>query len=163
LNKNHLYCAKFICIILCTVNLIINIPIFLTNVQNPVYALGFYSLWGTTTALFAHFFSVFAMCYESMFKPAYIATEISYSVNIIVVIVFWLILWPWIVQKTADVESSAELTFVLWYNGLIHSIPFITTVADLYMTDMALEKSHWWIALITLFPCYMIPNWIASM
>ena len=31
------------------------------------------------------------------------------------------------------------------------------------LTDMALEKSHWWISLITMFPCYMIPNWIGSM
>ena len=31
------------------------------------------------------------------------------------------------------------------------------------MTDMALEKSHWWISFITFFPCYMIQNWIGSM
>ena len=60
-------------------------------------------------------------------------------------------------------EPSAELTFFLWYNGIIHAIPFITTVVDLWMTDMALEKSHWWISFITFFPCYMIQNWIGSM
>lgn len=31
------------------------------------------------------------------------------------------------------------------------------------MTDMALEKKHWWISFLTMFPFYMIANWIGSM
>ena len=51
----------------------------------------------------------------------------------------------------------------MWYQGLLHAIPWITTVSDLYMTDMALEKSHWWIAFIVMFPCYTICNWWGAM
>ena len=46
---------------------------------------------------------------------------------------------------------------------MIHAIPFITTVLDLALTDLALEKSHWWISFITLFPTYMVFNWYGSM
>jgi len=98
------------------------------------------------------------MDYEGWFKFAYITTELSYSVNVIVVIVFWLILWPWIMSMTEG-QSGAEVTFGLWYQGLIHSIPMITTVLNLWMTDMALEKSHWWMSFITIFPFYMLCNW----
>jgi hypothetical protein len=38
----------------------------------------------------------------------------------------------------------------------------LTTVSDLWMTDMALEKSHTWIAFVTMCPCYMIANWMVS-
>jgi len=31
------------------------------------------------------------------------------------------------------------------------------------MTDMALEKKHWWIMFFTMFPCYMICNWVGAM
>ena len=31
------------------------------------------------------------------------------------------------------------------------------------MTDMALEKKHWWIAFLVMFPFYMVVNWIGSM
>jgi len=47
--------------------------------------------------------------------------------------------------------------------ALIHAIPWFTTVIDLYMTDMALEKQHTWIAFVTMCPCYMICNWIGAM
>lgn len=42
-------------------------------------------------------------------------------------------------------------------------MPWLTTVTDLYMTDMALERSHWWIAFITMFPFYMLCNWWGAM
>jgi len=52
---------------------------------------------------------------------------------------------------------------IIFYQGIIHFIPMFTNIMDLAMTDMALEKSHWWIAFLTLFPFYMIANWIGSM
>ena len=94
LNKSHLFCSRTVCVILLIINLIMNIPVMLSNASNPLYALAFYSLWGTTTALLQIIFSNLATCYEVFFRPAYIITEISYSVNIVVVLVFWLILWP---------------------------------------------------------------------
>jgi len=127
-----------------------------------MYALSFYSLWGTTIALFTHIASILACNYEGWFKFAYIATEISYAVNTVIVIFFWCILFPYFWTSLKD-QSGPMVTFILWYNGLIHAIPWITTVSDLYMTDMALEKSHWWIAFLTMCPCYMLFNWWGSM
>merc|ERR1711998_197416 len=58
--------------------------------------------------------------------------------------------------------GSAGEIFMRWYHGLLHGIPFLTTVADLWMTDMALEKSHWWIMFIAMFPFYMLCNWFGA-
>ena len=62
-----------------------------------------------------------------------------------------------------DQVDSATFQILAWYMALIHAIPFITTVSDLWMTDMALEKSHWWIAFVTMCPFYMVANWIGAM
>lgn len=45
----------------------------------------------------------------------------------------------------------------------MHIIPWVTTVSDLCQTDLALEKSHWWVGFVTMCPFYMIANWIGSM
>jgi hypothetical protein len=55
LNKTHLKCARLIEALLCVVNIVVNIPIFMTNVNDVVYATAFYSLWGSTFALVSHF------------------------------------------------------------------------------------------------------------
>ena len=55
------------------------------------------------------------------------------------------------------------MTFGLWYQGLLHFIPMLTTVLNLWMTDMALERSHWWMSVITMFPIYMGFNWYGAM
>merc|ERR1711998_384560 len=39
----------------------------------------------------------------------------------------------------------------------------ITNIVDLALTDMALEKRHWWIAFLVVFPFYMVANWIGAM
>jgi len=49
------------------------------------------------------------------------------------------------------------------YGAIIHGIPFLTNVIDLALTDMALEKRHWWIQFLVVFPFYMVANWIVSM
>jgi len=50
-----------------------------------------------------------------------------------------------------------------WYQGLLHFIPLVSTVINLAITDMTLNKRHWWIAVITVCPCYMIANLWGSM
>lgn len=54
------------------------------------------------------------------------------------------------------------VTFVKWYQGLIHVVPLVTTVSDLALTDMALEKSHWWIPAVALCPAYMICDYYGA-
>lgn len=110
----------------------------------------------------SHLFSWIACNNEGWFKLAYISTEISYAVNSVIMIIFWGILWPMMIAGMEG-QSSPEITFLKWYQGLLHAIPWVCTVTDLWMTDMALEKSHWWITYITMSPCYMICNWIGAM
>lgn len=162
-NKGHLKIQRIIGILLIIANIIINIPILLRNVSNPLWALAFYSLWGSGTAFMALISSTIAMDTEGWFKFAFIMTEISYAVNVIVVIIFWTVLWPMTLSQAEMMDNEMEKAFLIWYQGLIHAIPMITTVLDLYMTDMALEKSHWWIAFLTMFPFYMICNWVGAM
>ena len=80
--------------ILVIANVAINIPILIRNGTMMDYAVAFYSLWGTASALFSHISSIIACHYESWFKFAYIVTEMSYAINLVVVIIFWSILWP---------------------------------------------------------------------
>ena len=127
-----------------------------------MYALSFYSLWGTTIALFTHIASILACNYEGWFKFAYFLTEISFATNTVIVIIYWSLLFPAVMIDAAG-DSSPEVTFILWYLGLIHSVPWITTVTDIYITDMVLEKSHWWVAFLTVCPVYMVFNWYGSM
>lgn len=39
-------------IILVVLNIIMNLPVFIGNYNNVMFALGFYSLWGSTIAFF---------------------------------------------------------------------------------------------------------------
>lgn len=77
-----------------TINLAMSIPLFIINGSNIIWALAFYSLWGTTSALIALLSSVIAMDTEGWFKFAYIATEVSYAINVVVFLIFWIVLWP---------------------------------------------------------------------
>ena len=99
------------------------------------------------------------MDYESWFKFAYITTEISYAVNWIVVIIFWGLLFQW---PEDGMPEDAMAQFGLIYGAVIHAVPMITTIINLALTDMALEKSHWWITFITMFPFYMMFNYWGS-
>lgn len=45
----------------------------------------------------------------------------------------------------------------------MHTIPMLTTILNLWMTDMALERSHWWMSFIAMFPIYMLCNWYGAM
>lgn len=46
--------------------------------------------------MLSHIFSIIACNHEGWFRTAYIATEVSYAANTLIVIVFWLVLWPMI-------------------------------------------------------------------
>jgi len=97
-NKGHLKCSRLFGALLVSINIVMNVPIFINNSMSPFYAMAFYSLWGSFTALVALLSSTIAMDTEGWFKFAYIMTEISFAVNIIVVLIFWLVLWPMVLS-----------------------------------------------------------------
>jgi len=45
-----------------------------------------------------------------------------------------------------------------WTNGLLHFIPWSSTVINLAITDMALNKRHWWMSIVFFCPCYLLAN-----
>jgi len=144
----------------------------LTNLAqqyNPfTVTLFYYSLWGACTALLSMVFSIIAIRRESWFRVAYISVEISYAVNTTIICVFWLILWPTVMKylEAAKAKVPADelekqkivFTFLIVYQSPLHSIPWVSTVVNLAITDMTLNKRHWWIAVLTLCPGYMIAN-----
>ena len=93
-NKGHLKCQRLFGAFLVTINLAMSIPLFISNASGLLYALAFYSIWGTMSALIALLSSVIAMDTEGWFKFAYIATEVSFAINIVVFLIFWIVLWP---------------------------------------------------------------------
>jgi hypothetical protein len=60
-------------------------------------------------------------------------------------------------------KMKAVATFMYWYQALLHLIPWVSTVINLAITDMALNKDHWWIAIITMCPFYCLANLWGSM
>lgn len=50
-----------------------------------------------------------------------------------------------------------------WYQGLLHFIPWTTTVVELAITDLALEKSHWKLMGLVMCPCYMAFNALGAL
>lgn len=128
--------------------------------KDPVgLLLGAYSCWGINSAFLSQLFSALACHYEGWFKLAYIASEISLSINIVVVILFWiaggnykLLAGP---HHTMDFRTQM-------IQILCHMTPMLANISDLASTDMALEKTHWWICTITFCPFYMCFNWYFS-
>jgi len=52
----------------------------------------------------------------------------------------------------------------MMFQGLIvHILPWVASVTDLWLTDMALEKKHWWLGFVTMFPFYMVANLVGSL
>lgn len=108
---------------------------------NPISVfIAYYSCWGALIATEAMILSMIATHFEGWFKLAYITTEISFSVNTTIMLIFWLLLWP-LMSSMGMLEDSTMRA----YQASIHFFPMLTTIAQLYFTDMALEKSHWWI------------------
>lgn len=104
-------------------------------------------------AVISLIFSMLACHFEGWFKLAYITTEISFSINTTIVILFWGLLWP-LMTSLGMLEDST----VRMYQALVHILPMVTTVTELAFTDMALEKRHWWIMVLVMCPFYMLAN-----
>lgn len=162
LNKNHLQAARCIKAVIMIANLGINMWCIYNNASMApdhmawnVFAvtISYYSVWGSTIALIAHVTSIIACNKEGWFKTAYMANEISFAVNSVIMIIFWCLLWP-LMSHLGMLDNA----WTKWYQGLLHFIPWCTTVAELAMTDLALEKTHWkWMAFV-MCPCYMSAN-----
>ena len=50
------------------------------------------------------------------------------------------------------------MKFFEWYYALLHSIPFLSLLINIAITDMTIEIKHWWIAVLVLCPAYMLFN-----
>jgi len=119
-------------------------------------------------------FSVIAIYKESFFRLAFISVEISYSLNFTIMWIFWFYLWPKMKQGGLDAIDNATtadeimkikgyMIYAELYHSTLHLVPFVSTVINLAITDMALNKRHWWIAVITMCPGYMVFNLWGSM
>jgi hypothetical protein len=99
-------CARCIKVILTVLNFVMYFFFVFGNIAQGYNPLGviavYYSLWGCTFAFGSHICSMIACHREGWFKAAYILTEISFAVNSVIMIVFWLILWPMVLEGTKD-------------------------------------------------------------
>lgn len=118
---------------------------------------GTYSMWGVNMAFLSQVFSILACYYEGWFRLAYIATELSFSVNTIVVLIYWPSAWRLFLPSTPTKNIQSRLTSIF-----CHVTPILTTISDLAMTDMALEKRHWYMMMPFMFPFYACLNYIFS-
>jgi len=132
---------------------------------NPIsITICYYSIWGTLLALFSKLFSIIAIFKESWFRVAYITTELSYSTNLMITVVFWGVIWPFYSghiehrNNQDDLKQKRLLGYLNIYQALLHLIPFLSTCINLVITDMALFKGHWWHSVLLMFPLYTICN-----
>jgi hypothetical protein len=100
--------------ILMIINICLTVPIFLSNQSNPFWAFGFYSLWGSAIALVSQICSIIACNRDGWFKVAYISTEISYAVNWIVVIIFWCVLVPLMLNMAKDAGIEVQTSTLVY-------------------------------------------------
>lgn len=174
LNKGTLKGTRVCKVILLVLLIAFYIMSFIGQIlvnYNPIaVTLTYYSMWGILLALFAQIFSMIACTREGWFKIAYITTEIAYAVNAFIMLAFWVILIPNAIKNAPKPDPNVTpkpmtgvQAFMAFQGIFIHIIPFVSCVTDLWLTDMALEKSHWWIAFVTMCPVYMIPNLVGSM
>lgn len=178
LNKNHLTCGRLLNVILLIFLIITYVEVMLANIAqqyNPLTVILFYySGWGVTVALFSMIFSIIAAYKKNWFRLAYISVEVSYAINTTVFLAFWLIIWPklneqfdQLIENTKDSEKKKEVIALVanlkLYQTALHFLPWATTVINLIITDMTLHKSHWWIAVIVVFPCYALANLAGSL
>ena len=98
LNQNHLLCGRVLMMIGLVILTITYMSFVLVNIwkdYNPIsITICYYSIWGTLLALFSKLFSIIAIFKESWFRVAYITTELSYSTNLMITVVFWGVIWP---------------------------------------------------------------------
>ena len=160
-NTNHLQIARVFKIILLIVDIFL--VTYSWNYQKTVgfepiqVFFAYYSCWGALIAVASLIFSILATHFEGWFSIAYITTEISFSVNTTIMLIFWLILWP--VMSSLGMLDDSE---VRAYQAAVHFFPMVTTVTELAFTDMALEKGHWWIQVLVMCPFYMLANYWGS-
>lgn len=58
----------------------------------------YYSLWGILISILAMIMSIVAVYKENWYRGAFIWCEISYAVNLVILILFWGILWPQVID-----------------------------------------------------------------
>ena len=129
--------------------LVINFMMLATAVAISEFAWFFYYL--TYWAYFVTLFSLIACCQDSitMFprktpndwqKPAAILLEIAAGMNLIVTILFWTCIAPELFKHLSwhGLELFEAVRMVT-----VHTVPFITTVIQLVLSDVTLRRSDY--------------------
>ena len=160
-NKCHLNLARVII-------LVVNFMMLATAVAISEFAWFFYYL--TYWAYFVTVFSVIACCQDSitMFprvtpngwqKPAAILLEIATGMNLIVTILFWTCIAPELFKHLSwhGLELFEAVRMVT-----VHTVPFITTVIQLVLSDVTLRRSDYKMVFFFTWS-YTIANYIGTM
>jgi len=102
--------------------------------------------WGVWISFIAHIASLKAVKFDSWQKPAVILLEMATCLDLIIVPIFWIGLWPMIYPSLVKGWPADFMTCLTMVTH--HTVPAITTFSNLYFTDIKLLKKDWWICLI---------------
>ena len=96
----------------------------------------FFTFWGYLISLFSVIASLKATQYYEWQAAACISTEIGHAINLAIMPLFWILLWPGI--KTMGWHWDTWQ--IMMHMITLHSVPFITTTVNIAVTDMKLLR-----------------------
>lgn len=99
----------------------------------------FFTFWGYFVSMFSVFASMKAATYYEWQSTAVILTEVGHSLNIMIMPLFWILLWPGI----APMGWHWNTWQVMMHMITLHSVPFISTTINIAVTDMHILRDDW--------------------
>lgn len=99
----------------------------------------FFTFWGYVISLFSVFASMKAAEYYEWQVAACVSTEVGHALNIIIMPLFWLFLWPGI----AEMGWHWDTWQLMMHMITLHSVPFISTSINIAITDIKLLRADY--------------------
>ena len=156
-QDDHARCANFLksnykCIGPCclvTIRILLFVPmlaIFIINtMMNPWDSLYFESEWGFALTTFSLFTSLMAHYSNWWHSAAVHSSELAMGFNICIVPIFWSYQIPYFLDHWDEMAQSDGGRWLLFELCSVHSLPIITSITELVITDMVFLKrdSKW--------------------
>lgn len=133
-----------------TVLLIPNLILLLISLSQfeVLWFFYYFSFWGFFANLVSLLSSMRSIEYPEVWQQiAVVSTEISFSMNLVISLIFWGYLASQIFEDLDD-WSRVDI-FLRAYLYPLHILPFLSTCVNLYLTDITFFKKDWKIVMAT--------------
>lgn len=98
------------------------------------------TFWGFVLTFVSIVATTKAVHYPEWVKFAYYSTEMAHTLNLIIVPLFWIFMAPYIFPA---LKWSGHDLFERIHMTTLHSVPMIGSTANIILTDIDLQASHY--------------------